>query len=749
MSDSICFESTIHGLEVTSRVITRYAAFQPLYMQRTSALQSELKSRLVSLYTQILHFLGNAVEYFSQSAMTRLVKSAFQTSQNDELEKIAELDTEVEKLARISDAQVQLQIRDDIRKTQTILDFMQTPLSRAADASTIYAKTVEEQQFRELLTWMSSVPYSHHHATHSESRLPESTKWLLKHPRYIDWNEPSTSSILLLHGIPGSGKTSLASSVVDLFLDHKSRNPLAAPLAYCYCGDSKIGRGRADPEEIMGCLTRQTAVIDREKQEVHEHVLLEYQRKAAEAKLDGFDVPRLKTSQCADLILGILGSNPAILVVDGVDEIEESRRHELLDALKRIRDESASVVKIFLASREDRAILARLSDAVMLRVEEDDTRQDMELFVKDRVSSAISTQCLLGGDVPQDLQEEVTSFLLDRSGGMFLWVILQLDRLSRLKSKASVVDSMRDPSKATNESLSRMYSDMLAQLHEGDPIAYDIAKRAFSWLMCMHEPLTPEALLSAISMSSPDEQRNITLLELLNVCLNLIFVDSKLNTLRFIHLSFKEFLEAKFEFGVSCINSIAANGCLNTCIQDTPSDLGNAFYPKDNFELYATLYWARHYQAAAIGKDHGSVLSKLREFVFYDDGDTNLSFLAWLDTAQVASDLLPPDHPLRTELNAVTSRSMTPLFTACIYGIVEVVESVVMKEDFDTNEKSTIGHTPLYLAATFGHDEIIRVLLSHGANSSIEGGKHGSPFKAACANGHVVAAQLLLSHESI
>ncbi|KAJ6086758.1 hypothetical protein N7467_005672 [Penicillium canescens] len=748
MSDSICFESTIHGLEVASRMIVRYTAFESIYTQRTSALQRELKSRLVGLYAQILQFLGNAVEYFNRSATTRLVKSVFQTSQNDELDKIAELDTQVEKLARISDAQIQLQIWDDVQKTQTILDFIRTPLSRVVDTLTIYTRNVEQQQFIELLTWISSVPYSQHHATHSESRLPESTKWLLKHPRYIDWNESSTSSILLLHGIPGSGKTNIASSVVDFFLDYKSRNPLAAPLAYFYCGDSKIGIGRADPQEIMRCLTRQLAVIDRQKREVHEDVVFEYQRKIAEAKLDGVHVPRLKIPQCADLILGILGSNPATIVIDGVDEIEESRRHELLDALKRIRDESASVVKIFLSSREDRTILTRLSDALMLRVEEGDTRQDMELFVKDRLASAISTQRLLGGDVPQDLQQKLTAFLLERSGGMFLWVILQLDRLFRLKSRASVVESMRDSSKATSQSLCRLYSDMLGHLHEADPTAYDIAKRAFSWLMCMHEPLTPEALLSAISMSSPEEQRNITLSELLHVCSNLVFVDSKLNTLRFIHFSFKEFLEAKPEFGVSCINTIAAHGCLNTCIQNTPSNLRDAFYPKLNFELYATLYWTRHYKAATCGEGHSSILSKLREFVFYDDGDTNLSFLAWLDTVEISSELLPSDHPLKTELNAVTSTSMTPIFTACIYGIDEVVVSIATKENFDVNEKSTIGHTPLYLAATFGHDEIIRILLSRGASPSIEGGKHGNSVNAACANGHVVAAQLLLSHES-
>lgn len=165
------------------------------------------------------------------------------------------------------------------------------------------------------------------------------------------------------------------------------------------------------------------------------------------------------------------------------------------------------------------------------------------------MSSAISTQCLLGGDVARELQKELILFLLDNSGAMFLWVILQLDRFFRLKSRASVVNSMRDFSQSS-ERLTWLYSDMLGRLREANPTAYDISKRGFSCLLCMHEPLTPEALLSALSMSSPEEQRNITFPELLNVCCNLMFVNSRLNTSRLGHLSFTKFLEAKSEFGV-------------------------------------------------------------------------------------------------------------------------------------------------------------------------------------------------------
>lgn len=68
---------------------------------------------------------------------------------------------------------------------------------------------------------------------------------------------------MLLHGIPGSGKTYLVSAVIYAFLAERSSNALSAPIAYFYCGDSRFGRNWADPDELMRSLTRQFAIVDR------------------------------------------------------------------------------------------------------------------------------------------------------------------------------------------------------------------------------------------------------------------------------------------------------------------------------------------------------------------------------------------------------------------------------------------------------------------------------------------------------
>ncbi|KAK2804368.1 hypothetical protein FQN50_006659 [Emmonsiellopsis sp. PD_5] len=744
LNDHHCFESTIHGLESVSLMITRYAAFEALYLRRGSLVSSELQTKLIGLYTKILIFLANGVKYFSQSAAVRMLKSVFQSTQDNELREIAEEDKEVGNLARIFDTQVRQDIHSEVEKVRQILETLQSPITRSVDASTVYANTMKEQQFQDLLKWLSPVPFSHHHARHSSERLRDSASWLLGHPRYASWKASSSSSLLLLHGVPGCGKTSLVSAVVDTFLDEKSKNPLAAPVMYFYCGDSRVGRGRADPDEIMRSLTRQLAVIDKTEHKVHEEIQVDYERREALAKLDGFEVPWLRSSDCADLILKILGNNPATIAIDGVDEVEQHRRHALLESLIRVRDESSSVIKIFLSSRDDSNIFARLPDAVMLRVQETNTRQDMELFVKYTVSTAIKNRNLLDGNVPPSLEDDLVRFLLDRAGEMFLWVHLQMERLCELKSRSSVLEAMQERSKVTTATLDYLYREVLDHMSTKDSVVCDISRRAFSWLMCMREPLSSAAFLTAVSTSGSGKPLDLTLPGLFSICSNLIVLDSNLDTVRFAHSSFKEFLEARPEFDIVRAHGVAAMSCLDICIHQPSADLGNELHPEREFGLYAALYWPTHCSEAAENEVQDSDLTfKLTEFAFYAD-ETSLPFLAWLDAAQRAADLLSNGHVLKKELNAVISSTMSPLFTACVYGLESLFHVVANRDDFDKDLRNSIGHTGLYLAAAFGRHKIVHDLLEQGADMNIQCGKHRNALNAAAFGGHIAVVRHLL-----
>ena len=334
------------------------------------------------------------------------------------MQKIVAQEAKVLNLAKLADAETQQDTNKNVVAVRHLLEAMNNPISRLVDQATISTKTLQENKYLELLCWLSPVPFSHHHERHSESRVPGSGKWLLDHPQYLSWKSSSTSSVLLLHGILGSGKTSLVSSVVDSFLEGNSTWASSAPLAYFYCAKNPFELERADPDEIMRSIVRQLTFSRDAQRNVHDTLLVDYERREAEAKINGFKVPRLRIAECIKLILDITGSNPATIVIDAVDEVQESRRYELLDALIQITKESANIVKVFVTSRNNNNIFALLADIPRICIYSHNSRVDMELFVRYHVALAVRSRRLLDGNVTDNLQKDLVQALLDGSGEM-------------------------------------------------------------------------------------------------------------------------------------------------------------------------------------------------------------------------------------------------------------------------------------------------------------------------------------------
>lgn len=335
----------------------------------------------------------------------------------------------------------------------------------------------------------------------------------------------------------------------------------------------------------------------------------------------------------------------------------------------------------------------------------------------------------------------------------FLWVNLQVEKLCELKLESSVSKALCERSKVSATTLNDLYHEMLDRISATDPVAYEVATRAFSWLLCMHEPLTSKPFLTAVSTFGSHESLDLSLPEVLSICSNLIVLDPELDIIRFAHSSFKEFLEARQEFDVIHSHGVATMGCLHACIHQPPADIEDELHPDKDFALYAAMYWPTHCSAASTSDNaQGTILaSTLNEFVFLDDDDdddddTNFQFLDWLDTAQRASELLANDHVLKTKLNAVISSTLTPLFTACMYGLWNTFQAVIRRQDFEVDQGNSLEHTGLYLAANFGNHEIVRGL-ERGANIGVQCGKHGNALNAAAFGGNVAVAQILLSHE--
>lgn len=105
-------------------------------------------------------------------------------------------------------------------------------------------------------------------------------------------------------------------------------------------------------------------------------------------------------------------------MIDALDECNAKRRHELLQALDNIIQKSASLVKVFVSSRDDNVIKCRLERSKNIFIEASDNGGDIERYVNAEVQKAVNDKRLLCGEVSEILREKISETLISGAQGM-------------------------------------------------------------------------------------------------------------------------------------------------------------------------------------------------------------------------------------------------------------------------------------------------------------------------------------------
>ena len=310
-----------------------------------------------------------------------------------------------------------------------------------------------------------------------------------------------------------------------------------------------------------------------------------------------------------------------------------------------------------------------------------------------------------------------------------------------MKHEADVRESAHRLSTST---LQQLYSGAFETISEPNTSTCNVASQAFGWLLCTQEALSPASLLSAISVNNADRREELVLPDLLNICSNLIILDSKLNIMRFAHTSILEFLESKSEFALARLHCMAAKSCLTMCTIGVSAPVELGLRPTECFDHYALLYWAEHCRLARRTETDEELSQRLNEFVF-DDDEVSLVFAAWMGQVQIFSKTISNDHSLRKAISAVLTSESTPLFIACAFGLLSILERINRMKHTDWNLRNSHGQTGLYIASAFGHTDIVRFLVRNGGDVHARGGKFITSLQAACFGGHELVVEELLS----
>lgn len=165
------------------------------------------------------------------------MKNVFKAPQSSFIINILKQEAELLKIAGLSDTES--------------LHYLEASTVRLVDQASTIQKSLDEAKHIQLLNWLSLSRFARHQEALSEKRMPGSASWVFHHEEYRNWKISSLSSLLVLYGIPGSGKSNICSAVVDSFKSEQVKNSLAAPIAYFYCSDSLSEPYRAQPAEVL------------------------------------------------------------------------------------------------------------------------------------------------------------------------------------------------------------------------------------------------------------------------------------------------------------------------------------------------------------------------------------------------------------------------------------------------------------------------------------------------------------------
>ncbi|KAL2256636.1 hypothetical protein VTK26DRAFT_1378 [Humicola hyalothermophila] len=302
------------------------------------------------------------------------------------------------------------------------------------------ASSLDAAQRPKICQWLEKVNPSPSHNSARELHEKGTGHWLLDSGAWKNWlNGTARSRLLWIHGIPGAGKTVLASTMAE-HIHELIRRDTKRRMAYYYCHHSR----NADETApflgwILSQLCRSSQLVPKELQDLYD---------------SGCDP---NTTQLLELLGSALNHfTVAYVVIDAVDE--SSKPMNLASVLAILAsDKRFSNLRVAVTSREHQDVKTALeSHAVAVSMDNRDHRSDIGTFM----ASKLQEHQYRNWD--NGLRQEVTKKLLAKANGMFRYAACQLEVLAGCGSPAEVIAELEQ----LPQSLEETYEQILQKIEK-------------------------------------------------------------------------------------------------------------------------------------------------------------------------------------------------------------------------------------------------------------------------------------------
>ncbi|KAF5530924.1 nacht domain-containing protein [Fusarium mexicanum] len=533
------FDAILSVMKNMGSILPRFDEFRPLFKNN-----ERMKYVLGLFFQDILDFYLVSLRFFGLTRWKVFFESLW-PARRAEIQVIAE---NIEKH--------RLLLCNEI----TLNDILEAHTARKK-ALEHYAETrefQERQDFHSMETYIRPPSYDADLDRIRNIRCEGTGSWLVQDQQFVSWAEgkEKSSQLLWLQGIPGAGKTFLASTAVAR--TKELGHSLFVFLSYTNALDS--------PLPIYHSLIFQLASQDRDLRTVLCSTIMSTTR---DLKRDLKGDSKFALNTFTKLLQA---AGPTYITIDGLDEIDDCTQqtflHLLLGVLKSLPN-----VKLLVSSRRVDRIERILKPVAMILPIDLKNSGCIETYVSHRGGEWLDNS-FFDSDAHSEVRQLLKP-LASKADGMFLYARIVLKDVEMLQD----LDSIRDQLSVLPEGLDEAYERILQRIEKYPTAAQKQSKKILSWIACSPVQITRHEMEQALIIQA--DQRRVppvrSKLNTLTLCGPLIEVEDEY--LKFVHFTVKEYLlqhqknkildegEALLEISTTCLAYLCSE-CLDPDLSD-------------------------------------------------------------------------------------------------------------------------------------------------------------------------------------
>ncbi|KAJ3496369.1 hypothetical protein NLG97_g2707 [Lecanicillium saksenae] len=576
--------------------------------------------------------------------------------------------------------------------------------------------TVVKDKVNEILNWLTPTPidYGSQYSSFLKVRQPGTGQWFLDTAQYQSWVSKQKQT-LFCPGIPGAGKTILASIIIeDLFSRFEGIKDVG--IAYLYCNLQSQKDQTVD--NLLASLLRQLVQSRPSLSKEVKSLCDKHKDKQTRPSVDEITNALQRVTRLYSTVF---------IVVDALDECEGEYRPAFLSHLFALQ--TTTPTNILATSRPIQKIEKEFEwrcDIIKISARD----EDVERFL----NNAMKKLQLLGAGLPdeikEDLRNKIRTTIVEAVHGMFLLASLHLESLVDKTTESGLCTALESLPKGQN-ALAKAYGITIARIRSQLPGFRFLAERVLTLLTCAERPLTTLELQDALAVTDGAPRLDKTKREhtsiIVSVCAGLVTVDADSGIIRLVHETTREYLASHMhcirpqEALTTIENPMELNEEKNiiamaeahrtlaiTCVTYLSfSDFDSGFCETDaafeerlktnQFYDYAAQNWGSHARGA-------SCIQQVHDFL------KNSNLVEAASQALLATQLWPG----RSDYSQRVSPRMTGLHLAAYFGIDTAV-GALLQCDVDADARDATGRAPLAWAAARGHGLVVELLLGRSA----------------------------------